>query len=128
MKRIAVDIGGTFTDIVYLDDEDDEMITDKVRSTPSEVGRAVFAAIEKIGVEMSEVDGLVHGTTVGLNAVVQGKGARVGLITTQGFSDVLEMARGDRKELYGYLWKKPKPLVPGELRLGVDERWTPWAG
>ena len=122
MERIAVDIGGTFTDIVYLDDDDGEIITNKVRSTPSEVGRAVFEAIEKIGVDMSEIDLFVHGTTVGLNAVVQRKGAKVGLITTKGFTDVLEMARGNREELYGYLWKKPKPLVPRELRLGVDER------
>ena len=61
MERIAVDIGGTFTDIVYLDDDDGEIITNKVRSTPSEVGRAVFEAIEKIGVDMSEIDLFVHG-------------------------------------------------------------------
>ena len=122
MKRIAVDIGGTFTDIVYIDEEAEQIIADKVRSTPSDIGRAVFEAIKKIGVDMREVSIFVHGTTVGLNTVVQRAGARVGLITTDGFSDVLEMARGDRKELYNYLWKKPKPLVPRHLRLGIKER------
>jgi N-methylhydantoinase A len=122
MKRIAVDIGGTFTDIVYIDEEAERIIADKVRSTPSDIGRAVLEAIKKIGVDMTEVSLFVHGTTVGLNTVVQRAGAKVGLITTNGFSDVLEMGRGDRKDLYNYLWKKPKPLVPRSLRMGIKER------
>jgi N-methylhydantoinase A len=122
MKRIAVDIGGTFTDIVYVNDDPYQMTVDKVRSTPEDIGRAVFEAVQKIRVDMSEVGLFVHGTTVGLNTVVQGKGARVGLLTTEGFRDVLEMGRGDRKELYSFLWKKPKPLVPRHLRLGIKER------
>ncbi len=122
MKRIAVDIGGTFTDIVYIDEEAEQIIADKVRSTPSDIGRAVLEAIKKIGVDMTEVSLFVHGTTVGLNTVVQKVGAKVGLITTLGFSDVLEMGRGDRKDIYNYLWKKPKPLVPRSLRIGIKER------
>jgi N-methylhydantoinase A len=122
MKRIAVDIGGTFTDIVYLDDGTSSMIADKVRSTPLDISRAVFEAIRKIGAGMHEVELFVHGTTVGLNTVIQQKGAKTGLLTTEGFRDVLEMGRGDRKELYNYLWKKPKPLVPRHLRLGINER------
>ena len=123
MKRIAIDIGGTFTDIVYIDSSA-QIVTDKVRSTPSDIGRAVFEAIRKIEVDMSDIDLFVHGTTVGLNTVVQKKGARVGLLTTEGFTDVLEMGRGNRKELYGYLWRKPAPLVPRELRLAIKERTT----
>ncbi len=122
MKRIAVDIGGTFTDIVYIDDDSAEMVTGKVRSTPLDVSRAVIEAIMKIRADMSEAKLFVHGTTVGLNTVVQRKGTKVGLITTEGFRDVLEMGRGDRKDLYNYLWKKPKPLVPRHLRLGINER------
>jgi N-methylhydantoinase A len=122
MKRIAVDIGGTFTDIVHIDEEAGQILTDKVRSTPSDIGRAVFEAIEKIGVDMTDVSLFVHGTTVGLNTVVQRKGATVGLITTKGFSDILEMGRGDRKDLYNYLWKKPRPLVSRSLRCGIAER------
>jgi len=122
MKRIAVDIGGTFTDIVYFDEEAMEIVADKVRSTPMDIGRAVFEAVKKIGIDLSSVGLFVHGTTVGLNTVVQRVGAKVGLITTEGFTDVLEMGRGDRKDLYNYLWKKPKPLVPRHLRLGIRER------
>ena len=75
MKRIAVDIGGTFTDIVYIDEESEQIIADKVRSTPSHIGQAVLEAIKKIGVDMTEVALFVHGTTVGLNTVVQRVGA-----------------------------------------------------
>jgi N-methylhydantoinase A len=122
MKRIAVDIGGTFTDIVFIDEEVERVVADKVRSTPSDIGRAVLEAIKKIGVDMTAVNLFVHGTTVGLNTVVQRVGATVGLITTEGFNDILEMGRGDRKDIYNYLWKKPKPLVPRSLRVGIKER------
>jgi N-methylhydantoinase A len=122
MKRIGVDIGGTFTDIVYFDDETMQITTNKVRSTPDDVGRAVIQVIDKIKANMADVNQFIHGTTVGLNTLLERKGSKVGLITTQGFTDVLEMARGDKKELYNYLWKKPKPLVPRHLRFGVKER------
>jgi N-methylhydantoinase A len=122
MRRIAVDIGGTFTDIVYIDENTMQIVVDKVRSTPWDIGQAVMDAIKKIKVDMSEITLFIHGTTVGINTVVQRRGARVGLITTRGFNDVLEMARGNKKELYDYMWKKPKPLVPRYLRLGIRER------
>jgi N-methylhydantoinase A len=122
MKRIAVDIGGTFTDIVYIDENTMQMVVDKVKSTPWDIGQAVLDAIKKIRVNISEVDLFIHGTTAGINTIVQKRGSKIGLITTKGFTDVLEMARGNRKELYNYLWKKPKPLVPRYLRLGVSER------
>ena len=122
MKRIAVDIGGTFTDIVYIDESTMRIVVDKVRSTPLDIGQAVLDGIKKIKVDMTEVDLFIHGTTAGVNTIVQKRGSKIGLITTKGFTDVLEMARGNRKELYNYLWKKPKPLVPRYLRLGVRER------
>ena len=122
MKRVAVDIGGTFTDIVYIDDDTMNIVVDKTRSTPRDIGQAVSEAIKKAKIDMSEIALFIHGTTIGVNTIVQRKGAKVGLITTSGFTDVLEMARGDRTELYNYLWKKPKPLVPRHLRLGVRER------
>lgn len=122
MKRIAVDIGGTFTDIVYIDEDTMQIIVDKTRSTPWDIGQAVVDAIKKINIDMSEIDLFIHGTTVGINTIVQKKGAKIGLMTTGGFADVLEMGRGDRKELYDYMWKKTRPLVPRYLRLGIDER------
>jgi N-methylhydantoinase A len=107
---------------VYFDDDLLEVVIDKVRSTPEDVGQAVLKAIDKIKVDMPGIKQFVHGTTVGLNALLERKGSRVGLITTKGFTDILEMGRGNRKELYNYLWKKPKPLVPRCLRFGVSER------
>ena len=120
--RVGVDIGGTFTDIVYIDEETTEIVVDKARSTPHDPAQGVLEAIEKIKADLSKIDVFSHGSTVGVNALVQGKGAKVGLITTRGFTDVLGMGRADRKELYNYLWKKPKPLVPRYLRFGVTER------
>jgi N-methylhydantoinase A len=122
VKRIAVDIGGTFTDIVYIDESSMEIIVDKVRSTPWDIGQAVMDAIKKINADMSEVDLFIHGTTAGINTIVQKKGAKIGLISTKGFTDVLEMGRGNKEELYDYMWKKPKPLVPRYLRMAVSER------
>jgi len=122
MRRLAVDTGGTFTDIVYIDDDTMQIVVDKVSTTPWDLGLGVLEAIRKIKVDMSGVALFIHGTTVGLNTIAQRTGARVGLITTRGFTDVLEMTRSSRKEVYNYLWKKPKPLVPRHLRRGVNER------
>jgi N-methylhydantoinase A len=85
---------------VYFDDDLLEVVIDKVRSTPEDVGQAVLKAIDKIKVDMPGIKQFVHGTTVGLNALLERKGSRVGLITTKGFTDILEMGRGNRKELY----------------------------
>ncbi len=122
MRRLAVDTGGTFTDIVYIDDDTMQIIVDKVSTTPQDLGQGVIEAIRKIKVDMPEVALFIHGTTAGLNTIAQRKGAKVGLITTRGFTDVLEMTRSSRKEIYNYLWKKPEPLVPRYLRRGVSER------
>ncbi len=122
MKRLAVDTGGTFTDIVYIDDDNLQLIVDKVPTTPKDLGQGVLEAIKKINTDMSQMALFIHGTTAGLNTIAQRKGAKVGLITTQGFIDILEMTRSSRKEVYNYLWKKPKPLVPRYLRQGVKER------
>jgi N-methylhydantoinase A len=122
MKRIGVDIGGTFTDIVFVDDRTCQIIVNKARTTPSDIGQGVMEAVSKLKIDLSGVELFIHGTTAGINAVVQRRGAKMGLITTAGFTDVLEMARGDKKELYDYMWKKPQPLVPRHLRLGIHER------
>jgi N-methylhydantoinase A len=122
MKRLAVDTGGTFTDVVYIDDETKQVIVDKVMTTPQDLVQGVLAAIKKINIDLSEVALFIHGTTAGLNTIAQRTGSRVGLITTRGFTDVLEMTRSSRKEVYDYLWKKPQPLVPRYLRRGVPER------
>jgi N-methylhydantoinase A len=122
MKRIGVDIGGTFTDIVYIEDDTRQIVVNKTQTTPDNIGQGVMDAVKKLEVDISGVALFIHGTTVGINAIVQNKGSKVGLLATKGFTDVLEMGRGDKKELYDYMWKKPKPLVPRHLRLPVNER------
>jgi N-methylhydantoinase A len=122
VRRLAVDTGGTFTDIVYIDDDTMQIVVDKVSTTPQDLGQGVVDAIRKIKANLPEIALFIHGTTAGLNTTAQHKGAKVGLITTKGFTDVLEMTRSSRKEVYNYLWKKPKPLVPRYLRRGVSER------
>ena len=119
---MAVDTGGTFTDIVYIDDDTMQIIVDKVPTTPSDLGKGVLEAIRKINIGISGVALFIHGTTAGLNTIAQRTGAKVGLITTKGFTDILEMTRSSRKDVYNYLWKKPEPLVPRYLRRGVSER------
>ena len=122
MKRVAVDTGGTFTDVVYINEDAMEIIVDKTSTTPADLGQGVLDAIKKTKADMSDIALLTHGTTAGLNTIAQRKGAKVGLITTAGFTDALEMVRGSRREQYNYLWKKIKPLVPRYLRCGVNER------
>jgi len=122
MRRLAVDTGGTFTDIVYIDDATMHIIVDKVPTTPADLGQGVLEAINKINIDLSGIALFIHGTTAGLNTIAQRTGARVGLITTRGFTDVLEMTKSSRQDVYNYLWKKPEPLVPRYLRLAVKER------
>ena len=124
MQRVAVDIGGTFTDIVYVDDASRRTMAGKVRSTPDDIGRAVLDAVKKIGVDMAGVSLFVHGITAGLNAVAQRRGARVGLLTTAGFTDILEMTRGSKKDPYNNMWRKPEPLVPRHLRRDVSNGYV----
>jgi len=116
--RIAIDTGGTFTDCVWV--ERGELKTLKVFSTPDDPSRAIIEALHKIGV--SEEFTLLHGTTVGTNALLQRKGARVALITTSGFEDAIEIGRQARPSLYDFFFDRVPPLVPRDLRFGVRER------
>src|SRR6266436_860582 len=116
--RIAIDTGGTFTDCVWV--EDGALKTLKVFSTPDDPSRAIAEALQQIGVGAGFT--LLHGTTVGTNALLQRKGARVALITTLGFEDVIEIGRQARPRLYDFFFDRIAPLVPRELRFGVKER------
>src|SRR5882672_660706 len=116
--RIAIDTGGTFTDCVWM--EAGALQTLKVFSTPDDPSRAIAEALRKIGVRSAFT--LLHGTTVGTNALLQRKGARVALITTAGFEDVIEIGRQARSRLYDFFFERVSPLVSRELRFGVNER------
>lgn len=94
---IGVDVGGTNTDLVYVDTETGELRVAKVPSTPANQADGLMHGIDNLGVPLKDVDLLIHGTTVATNAVIERKGARCGLITTKGFRDVLEMGRRDRR-------------------------------
>ncbi len=119
--RFAVDVGGTFTDLISWDLRSGEIRTNKAL-TAAEPSQGVLEVIRKDKLPLPEVNLFVHGTTLGINAVLQKKGARTGLITTKGFRDVLEIARMDRPDMYNITYQKPPTLVPRELRLEVDER------
>ena len=120
---IGVDVGGTNTDLVYVDTETGELRVAKVPSTPSNQADGLMHGIDILGVPLKDVDLLIHGTTVATNAVIERKGARCGLITTKGFRDVLEMGRRDRRQMYG-LFGDFQPLIDRPDRREVDERVT----
>ncbi|NUR94517.1 MAG: hydantoinase/oxoprolinase family protein [Kribbellaceae bacterium] len=125
--RIGVDTGGTFTDICLYDTERNELRVFKVSSTPDDPGRAIVEGVEELletsaAGRLGDVSYFAHGTTVGTNAMLTGRGARTGLLTTRGFRDLRELARGRRPKLYDLQADKPTPLVPRDLRLEVTER------
>jgi N-methylhydantoinase A len=121
--RVGVDTGGTFTDFVF--DQNGQISLFKVPSTPADPSLAIRQGLERIcteiNVPLTHIE-VVHGTTVGTNALLQRRGARTALLTTKGFEDVLVIGRQARPELYNLNAVKPPPLVPDELRLGVAER------
>ena len=123
--RIGVDIGGTFTDIVFLGD-DGRVLTRKVASTPDDYSRAVLngirAGIEELGIEPGAVSEVGHGFTVATNAIIEEKGAHMALITTEGFRDVLEFRRNRTPRLYDLYYEKSPTLVKRQYRLEVSER------
>jgi N-methylhydantoinase A len=121
--RLGVDVGGTFTDLMAL--SEGNLITAKVPSTPKDQSVGVMNAIEASEVKPSAVGALAHGMTVATNALLERRGARTALITTEGFRDVLEIARQDRPSLYDLTQDRPPPLVPRELRFTVKERMGP---
>ena len=123
--RVGVDIGGTFTDIVLLA-EDGRVATRKVSSSVDDYARAIMEGIDALlaeqGIDSAGIAEVVHGTTVASNALLERKGARTGLIGTQGFRDVLEIRNLRMPRLYDLAWEKPPPVVERYLRAVVDER------
>ncbi len=124
--KIGVDVGGTFTDIFLLNEATGQLGVHKVSSTPEDPSRAILQGIAEIlqiqRIAPNQVTYLAHGTTVATNAIIEGKGGKVGLLTTQGFRDVLEIGRQTRPKLYDLHLDYPPPLVTRDLRLEVKER------
>ena len=127
--RAASDIGGTFTDLVYFDIDDDSgkvsaVRAEKSHTTPGRFEQAVLDTFDKAKVSLADVELFAHGTTVVINTLLERKGVKTGLITTRGFRDVLEIGRGDRPDFFNLRYQKPEPFVPRYLRQEVSERLT----
>ena len=126
---IGIDVGGTFTDIVVTG-ADGRLVTAKAATTPTDQSDGVLAGIAlaagKLGLAtpalLGATDRIVHGTTVATNALLERKGARVGMLTTAGHRDVIEMREGLKPERYNLRMAPPEPLVPRRLRLSVTAR------
>jgi N-methylhydantoinase A len=122
---LGIDIGGTFTDLVLFDEEKETLTTTKVPSTPGDEGRAVLEGLKELGLNLGEIRRIVHGMTVGTNAILQRKGARVALVVTKGFRDTIEIGRTRRMvpgSLFNIKFVRPKSLVPRPLRFEINER------
>ncbi len=117
--RLGVDVGGTFTDLVLFDPATNALHYAKTSSTPANQALGVEEGIRKVarqgGVQPETIDFLAHGTTVATNALLERRGVRCGLLTTEGFRDVLRIGRQDRPRLYDWSARRPKPLVPRHL-------------
>lgn len=122
--RIAVDIGGTFVDAIAFNPENGELWLEKASTTPGRPSQGVLDALLKLKVDLAKADVLVHGTTLGLNAILERKGASTGIITNLGFRDIFEIGRGDvpTEHMYNFRYQKPRPLVRRRKTAGVPCR------
>lgn len=121
--RVATDVGGTFTDLVAIGP--DGIVTAKTDTTSPNFDEGVIAAVAKARLDAAAFEFFAHGTTVVINALLSRSGGTTALVTTRGFRDVLEIARGNRPDLFNFAFRKPAPFVPRRLRFEIDERVGP---
>ncbi|HVW69767.1 MAG TPA: hydantoinase/oxoprolinase family protein [Steroidobacteraceae bacterium] len=121
---VAVDIGGTFVDAIEFDQQTGNVRLAKAPTTPGRPADGVIEAVRRLGTPLRETGVIVHGTTLGLNAVIERKGARTGILTNEGFRDLFEIGRADvpREHMYDFAYQRPEPLVKRRHRLGVPGR------
>jgi len=115
MKIVGVDVGGTFTDLTWFDEDTGTISALKTPSTPADPAQGIVIGLSSTGLEPAQIRHIIHGTTVATNALLERRGARVALVTTEGFADVIEIGRQDRPSLYDIERDRPEPLVPLEL-------------
>ena len=124
--RVGADIGGTFTDLIVVENTTGAFAIGKVLTTPEDpslaVEEALTATLQAFGVAPAQVQHLIHGTTLVTNAMIERKGAKTALLTTQGFRDSVEIGRENRYELYDLMLEQPKPLTPRHLRFDIPQR------
>lgn len=123
-QRVAVDIGGTFVDAITFDRETGTVNLEKATTTPDQPSEGVLNSIDKVDADLADTEAFVHGTTLGLNAVLERTGATTGIITNEGFTDVYEIARTnvERDAMYDINYQKPESMVPRRRRRGVPGR------
>jgi N-methylhydantoinase A len=124
--NIAVDIGGTFTDLLAFDTDTGRIHQAKCLSTPPEFAKGVLDGIRKAELDLTTVEGFVHGSTVAINTALERTGAKTALIVTRGTRDVYQIGRGNRPESYNILFQRPEPLAPPSLTFEVNQRTTAW--
>jgi N-methylhydantoinase A len=124
--KLGIDIGGTFTDLVLLNEADHKIYFGKTLTTYPDPTLGIISGIHEItaknSLPITDITSIVHGTTLVTNAIIERKGAKTGLLTTKGFEDVLEIGREMRYDIYDIFITMPKPLIPSALRVGIDER------
>jgi N-methylhydantoinase A len=121
MLRVATDIGGTFTDLVFVTPEG-EVVTAKSHTTPAQYEKGVMDVIEATHISPKEFASFVHGTTIVINAITERKGVKTALLTTEGFRDITEIGRGNRPDFFNLEYRKPEPFVPRYLRREIPGR------
>src|SRR5689334_14966341 len=119
---IAVDIGGTFTDLVAYDERGGRVFQSKALTTPHELSQGVWDCLHKAEIEPRKARNLVHGSTIAINIAIEEKGAKTALVVTKGTRDVYKIGRQNRPEAYNFAFKRPRPLVPRSLTFEIPER------
>ena len=119
---VAIDIGGTFTDLMAFDPGSGRLVQAKSHTTPRDLVQGILDCLTKSGLAVGGIEQLIHGTTVAINTLVEQKGARTALIVTRGTRDVYAIGRGNRPEAYNFFFHRPKPLVPRHMTFEVNER------
>src|SRR5262245_20565514 len=125
MLIVAVDIGGTFTDLLGYDVATGKLMSSKSPSTPAGLEQGIHDCLKKAGIRVNGIDGFVHGSTIAINTVLERRGARTALIVTKGTRDVYKIGRGNRPDAYDIWFKRAEPLVPRHLTFEVEERLLP---
>ena len=115
MLVVAIDIGGTFTDLLGFDSKAGTFVQAKSLTTPAQLVQGIIDCLRKSGIEASAIDELIHGSTIAINTLIERKGAKTGLIVTRGTRDVYIIGRGNRPEAYNLLFHRHRPLVPRQL-------------
>ncbi len=122
MLVVAIDIGGTFTDLMAFDDQTGKFGHSKSLTTPAQLAQGIIDCIRKSGIQSGAIDELIHGSTTAINTLIERKGAKTGLVVTQGMRDVYIIGRGNRPESYNLFFHKHRPLVPRHLTVEAKER------